>query len=219
MSIGGHARDSDAIAGDNAQIFRIVGTNGVAVDAERVPHLPLRQLRRARSGSSRAPIQLLDYTQGGPASKPTAAASDRGLADEIHGEGGDDFVYGMRGNDVLFGEGQDDDLIGGYGDDWISGGTGDDGVIGDDGRISTSRNSSLGYTWSNATASWIQSCSGNAAGTCYSEPLNGIAALLADRPGHADEQRQRPERAHLHPGPHPGGDRQRRRRRSTSRST
>ena len=48
----------------------------------------------------------------------------------------------MKGNDVLFGEGQDDDLIGGYGDDWISGGTGDDGVIGDDGRISTSRNSS-----------------------------------------------------------------------------
>ena len=48
----------------------------------------------------------------------------------------------MTGNDVLFGEGQDDDIIGGYGNDWISGGTGDDGVIGDDGRISTSRNSS-----------------------------------------------------------------------------
>ena len=58
----------------------------------------------------------------------------------------------MKGNDVLFGEGQDDDLIGGYGDDWISGGTGDDGVIGDDGRISTSRNSSAGWTWNNATA-------------------------------------------------------------------
>ena len=63
----------------------------------------------------------------------------------------------MKGNDVLFGEGQDDDLIGGYGNDWISGGTGDDGVIGDDGRISTSRNSSLGYTWNNATAAWVQS--------------------------------------------------------------
>ena len=47
----------------------------------------------------------------------------------------------MKGNDVLFGEGQDDDIIGGYGNDWISGGTGDDGVLGDDGRISTSRNS------------------------------------------------------------------------------
>ena len=45
---------------------------------------------------------------------------------------------------MLFGEGQDDDLIGGYGNDWISGGTGDDGVIGDDGRISTSRNTSDG---------------------------------------------------------------------------
>ena len=86
----------------------------------------------------------------------------------------------MKGNDVLFGDGQDDDLIGGYGDDWISGGTGDDGVIGDDGRISTSRNSSLGYTWSNATA--VSSRAGNAAGTCLSEPLNGIPALLATDP-------------------------------------
>ena len=97
-------------------------------------------------------IQLLDYTQGGPAFNAASAALDRGLADEIHGEGGDDFIYGQVGNDVVFGEGQDDDIVGGYGNDWISGGTGDDGVIGDDGRISTSRNSSDGYTWSNATA-------------------------------------------------------------------
>jgi Ca2+-binding RTX toxin-like protein len=37
----------------------------------------------------------------------------------------------------------DDDLVGGYGHDWISGGTGDDGVLGDDGRIYTSRNSTI----------------------------------------------------------------------------
>ena len=122
-------------------------------------------------------VQPLDYTFGGPAYKPAQAASDRGESDEIHGEGGDDFIYGMKGNDVLFGEGQDDDLIGGYGDDWISGGTGDDGVIGDDGRISTSRNSSQGWTWSNATATWVP-CTG----TCYSEPLNGVLALLPSDP-------------------------------------
>src|SRR6185436_15123437 len=81
------------------------------------------------------------------------------------------------GNDVLFGEGQDDDIVGGYGNDWISGGTGDDGVIGDDGRISTSRNSTLGWTWSDATATWVP-CTG----TCSSEPLNGVLALLATDP-------------------------------------
>ena len=60
----------------------------------------------------------------------------------------------MKGNDVIYGEGQDDDLIGGYGNDWISGGTGNDGVVGDDGRIMTSRNSTIG------------------------EPLNGVPGLV-----------------------------------------
>ncbi len=82
----------------------------------------------------------------------------------------------MTGNDVLFGDGQDDDIVGGYGDDWISGGTGDDGIIGDDGRITTSRNSSTGWT---ATGT---PCTANAAGTCFSEPLYGIAALLPTDP-------------------------------------
>ncbi|MGH3337202.1 MAG: hypothetical protein ACRDOZ_15475, partial [Nocardioides sp.] len=138
ISQGGHARDSDAIAGDNAQIFRIVGTNG----SQSTPNAFLTFRYDNHPGSLRIvprAIQLLDYTFGGPAFKPEQAASDRGFADEIHGEGGDDFVYGMKGNDVLFGEGQDDDLLGGYGDDWISGGTGDDGILGDDGRIYTSR--------------------------------------------------------------------------------
>ena len=62
------------------------------------------------------------------------ALTDRGGADEIHGESGDDFIYGLAGNDVLFGEGQDDDIIGGYGNDWISGGTGRDGRTSDRGR-------------------------------------------------------------------------------------
>ena len=112
----------------------------------------------------------------------TGTFNDVGGSDEIHAESGDDFVYGGVGNDVLFGEGQDDEIVGGYGNDWISGGTGDDGVIGDDGRISTSRNSSDGYTWNNATASWVKTCAGNAAGTCLAEPLNGIQALLPTDP-------------------------------------
>jgi Ca2+-binding RTX toxin-like protein len=88
-------------------------------------------------------VDHLDYTPGGVLYDANAL-NDRGGNDEIHGESGDDFVYGQSGNDVLFGEGQDDNLIGGTGTDWISGGTGNDGAIGDDGRIMTSRNSTVG---------------------------------------------------------------------------
>ena len=119
-------------------------------------------------------VEMLDYTFGGPRI-PASAATDRGRGDEIHGESGDDAVYGMTGNDVIYGDGQDDDLIGGYGDDWISGGTGDDGILGDDGRISTSRNSSTGWTASGAP------CTANGT-TCYSEPLYGILALFPTDP-------------------------------------
>jgi len=137
--IGEHALDSDTITGDNAIIFRLVGTNGLdsgsylTFNYDTYPG-SFRIIPRA--------VELLDYNPGGLDYLPTAAqaALDLGAFDEIHGESGDDFIYGMKGSDILFGEGQDDDLIGGYGHDWISGGTGDDGVIGDDGRIYTSRN-------------------------------------------------------------------------------
>ena len=85
-----------------------------------------------------------------------AAALDRGAADEVHGEDGDDVIYGQLGGDALFGDAKSDDIIGGTGHDWISGGSGVDGVIGDDGRIMTSRNS-----------------------TTTGEPLHGIDALDA----------------------------------------
>jgi len=83
-------------------------------------------------------VQLLDYTPGVASGMPV---NDRGAADRIHGEAGDDDIYGGVGNDLLFGDGQDDDIIGGSGSDWISGGAGQDGILGDDGRIFTSRNS------------------------------------------------------------------------------
>jgi Ca2+-binding RTX toxin-like protein len=145
-SATGHARDADMILGDNGNIYRLVGTNGVAgagfLSFAYDNYGALKIVPRA--------AELLDYTAGG-ADFNAAAATDIGAADELHGESGDDFMYGMKGDDVMFGEGQDDDLVGGYGHDWISGGSGQDGVLGDDGRIYTSRN-----------------------GTA--EPLNGIAA-------------------------------------------
>jgi Ca2+-binding RTX toxin-like protein len=156
----GHARDADVIAGDNANIYRLVGTGGVSTDAYLVFNYDnysqtLRIIPRA--------VELIDYTPGGLDWDP-AAINDNGAADEIHGEAGDDVLYGMLGADLLFGEGQDDDIIGGTGHDWISGGTGTDGVIGDDGRIYTSRNTAPDDKFD----------------TDLSEPLYGIEKVKAE---------------------------------------
>jgi Ca2+-binding RTX toxin-like protein len=132
-----HERDSDAIAGDNADIRRLVASDGT-----NLTFLYDDLYGEARQLVVRG-INLLDYTPGGPDRDP-AASADRGGSDEIHGESGDDWVYGMRDDDLLFGDAQDDDLIGGWGHDWVSGGTGQDGVLGDDGRIFTSRNGVAG---------------------------------------------------------------------------
>jgi len=138
-----HARDADAIAGDNANIYRLVGMNrtdsggflayGYDQSAAGEERGSLRIIPRA--------VELIgdDYTPGGPDFNSGKAQFDIGSGDEIHGESGDDVIYGMVGADVLFGDSEDDDLIGGYGNDWISGGTGRDGALGDDGRIFTSR--------------------------------------------------------------------------------
>ncbi len=133
-----HGRDADAIAGDNANIHRIVNNGsfaGFAYDNAYGEQLVVRG------------VVLLDYTPGGPdfrpdlfGAAPVGCGADIGGADEVHGESGDDWIYGACGNDRLFGDDEDDDVIGGWGHDWISGGTGQDGVLGDDGRIFTSRN-------------------------------------------------------------------------------
>ena len=77
-SQGGHARDSDAIAGDNAQIFRLVGTNGVAVDAERVPDASCYDnYAGCAAGIVPRAVQLLDYTS---AARPTSRCRPRPTA-------------------------------------------------------------------------------------------------------------------------------------------
>ncbi|HMC71660.1 MAG TPA: hypothetical protein VKJ07_21055, partial [Mycobacteriales bacterium] len=173
----GHASDSDAIAGDNANVYRLVGVNrtyglGTAVGyGQIVASNGFLQFNYDQSstfenrGTTRIVprgVELVDYTLGGPdlnAASVAAHDAGRGGADEIHGENGDDFVYGQQGNDVLFGDGQNDDLIAGWGNDWVSAGTGEDAALGDDGRIFTSRNSAV-----------------------YGEPLYGVIALLATDP-------------------------------------
>src|SRR5205814_9309437 len=138
-SANGQAHDADAIVANNGDIFRLVGTNGVAgqgagpngflqfnYDVFGNPSATERIVPRA--------VTLLDYTPGGPDYAGQAGplvTGDIGAADELHGEAGDDFAYGGAGNDVLYGDGQNDSLIGGYGNDWISGGAGDYGILGD----------------------------------------------------------------------------------------
>jgi Ca2+-binding RTX toxin-like protein len=128
----GHAHDADVIMGDNANVFRLVGTNGAPSAPYGFLHFVYDNYSTVEAIIPRA-YTFLDYTQGG-------AASDIGNDDLIHGENGDDTIHGQVGNDVLFGEGQDDDIYGGTGFDRIYGGTGQDGVLGDDGKIYTSRN-------------------------------------------------------------------------------
>jgi hypothetical protein len=148
-----HGPDADTIVGDNGSIFRLVSVGAGGASSY------LRFTYDIAYGSTDTrltprPVQLLDYTPGGPDYRPdlfpgitqaAAATAGTGIvdvwgADEIHGEGGDDTVYAGGGNDIVFGDAASDDLVGGWGSDWISGGSGDDGVIGDDGHVFTSRN-------------------------------------------------------------------------------
>ena len=103
-----HARDADAIVGDNGNIFRLVGinnTNGGAFLSFNYDNYDaaLKIVPRA--------VQPIDYTPGGPdktvtvepgavAINPATGLLDHGAADEVHGESGDDVVYGMVGNDA-----------------------------------------------------------------------------------------------------------------------
>lgn len=147
----GHAADSDMILGDNGNIYRIVNSDGKSVTFNYDSYSPT--VRIVVRGA-----EMLDYTPGGSDFNKDRTLSDRGAADEIHGESGDDFIFGMVGNDVLFGDAQNDSIVAGYGADWVSGGTGDDGILGDDGLIFASRNS-----------------------TEFGEPLYNIKPIAADQ--------------------------------------
>ncbi len=152
-----HARDADAIFGDNAEIYQIVTApdtpavydyeavvaTGWGTTAEDTGYAPLGETIRVRS------FNLLDYgyeyvTEGAAQFERNDflrfLPSARGAGDLIYGETGDDILWGMTGNDVIFGNSEDDDLVGGIGVDYLLGGTGRDGILGDDGLILTSRN-------------------------------------------------------------------------------
>ncbi|MBW7894669.1 MAG: hypothetical protein H3C27_06100, partial [Opitutaceae bacterium] len=116
-SIDGRARDADVILGDNGNIVRLVGLNGVAGGAFLTfAYDATATLRIIVRG-----FELIDYTV-------PESPSDIGAADAIYGEAGDDTLHGQVGDDLLQGNGNDDNLYGGQGDDIIFGGAGDDAI-------------------------------------------------------------------------------------------
>lgn len=160
-SATGAARDADTIAGDNADIFRIVdASTGDVRTFNYDAGATLRIVPRV--------VRLVDYTSD------SLPAGDTGAADTINAEAGNDTVYGMTGNDLIYGDGQNDDLIGGSGDDWIYGGTGADSILGDDGRLLTSRNGAAEPLFG-LTASAQQSAT---ADTIFSVPVFVTGTLL-----------------------------------------
>ena len=56
-------------------------------------------------------------------------------ADQLYGDGGDDFMYGQDGNDQMWGGAADDDMYGELGDDQLWGQDGNDAILGDRGGI------------------------------------------------------------------------------------
>ncbi len=117
-SPNGRSRDADVILGDNGNIIRLVGINGINSGA-------FLSFGYAVDGTDSIIVRgfdLLDYTV------PESSADDIGGNDKIYGEAGDDTLHGMVGDDLLYGNGQDDNLYGGNGDDFIEGGFGDDAI-------------------------------------------------------------------------------------------
>jgi Ca2+-binding RTX toxin-like protein len=163
-----HGRDADVLMGDNANVYRLVGTGGsYGTGALANGYLGFNhdtQTSSATDGYSAVEriiargVELVDYGYGFSFANGAAVGSFAGvgMGDLIYGEGGDDIAFGMTGDDVIFGGGEDDDLYGGQGADWMSGGNGIDGILGDDGLLYTSRNA-----------------------TAYGEPLYGILPLTA----------------------------------------
>lgn len=139
---GGNDTDSDVLIGDNGYVLRATPVASVLAQLTGVGP----DVASLLGGKLMRVVVLLDYTDGGPDSRPwlfpkltQAQAATAGTAmldiwgaDELHGEAGDDALYGGGGNDILYGDAGSDYLVGGWGHDWLSGGTGRDLLFGDE---------------------------------------------------------------------------------------
>jgi len=191
-----HGRDSDAIAGDNADIIRIVGINGQDVNPR--PDLnPGAQNYVTYSydnyGGEKIVvrgIRLLDYTAGGPDFKPgdffvpgvssgVPAADMRPMfsldCDPTHGIwarydiGGNDEIHGETGDDFVYGQGGNDIAFGDADDDDLIGGWGHDWISGGTGQDGILGDDGRIFTSRNAGIGVVGQ---------YSESLYGVEALL-----------------------------------------
>ncbi len=99
--------DDDVIAGDNAQISKVLSGSA---------------LTKGRGLTSERAITLLDLGTG--------PATGKFGADDVHGDGANDVILGQRGNDLLHGDAGDDYVEGGQDSDTIDGDAGQDDLVG-----------------------------------------------------------------------------------------
>ena len=178
-----------------------------AADAERLPHLRLRQLTRRRCASSRARSRCSTTPTADSAYRPAARRqSDRGLGDEIHGEAGDDTVYGMTGNDVIYGEARtttSSAATATTGSRAAPATTASSATTAGSRRAATAPRT--GWTPRRRGSRAPRTAPPASASRCTASSPSSPPTPTRARAG------RRPERDHLHSGPHPGGDHQRRR--------
>jgi Ca2+-binding RTX toxin-like protein len=190
-----HSRDSDAIAADNANIVRIVGTNNSDVN----PTGNLAQPQYVQftydnyDPSAKIVVRgvaLLDYTPGGPdfkpddfslvdpATTPTTADDDMRPMFGLNGNttggiwarfdiGGNDEVHGETGDDFVYVAGGFDIAFGDADDDDVIGGWGHDWISGGTGQDGVLGDDGRIFTSRNSTTG---------------EALYGVAGLLASDP-------------------------------------
>lgn len=130
-----HARDSDAIVGDNGDIIRLVGVNGIDVNTLGEDYLEYAYDQSVEGVEDRGNeriivrgVRLLDYTPGGPDFKPELFSLDDPEDSEFRAMFGDDVHTGLYAKVDI---GGNDEVHGGTGDDFIYLGGGNDIAFGD----------------------------------------------------------------------------------------
>ena len=108
-----HARNASVILGDNGNIFRIVGTNGLNTGT---PHFNYDRARHLDPDNALLVdvrgVDLLDYQRWQAALDHGMVPPDHlgfdaviGGSDLIRGESGEDRIWGMGGDNAIFGDG------------------------------------------------------------------------------------------------------------------
>ena len=198
-----HTGDADVIAGDNANIVRIVGTGGVDLLAAATPKKYVTFVYDTY-GTAKLVVRgvtLLDYTAGGPDFNPAAfglvggtgpcsganasgvcstpISTCAGTASKYTDVGGRDEVHGEAGDDTAYGGCGNDTLFGDAQDDDLIGGWGNDWISGGTGQDGILGDDGRVFTSRNTGCTGANCWTST---TDLSEPLFGINKFLTTDP-------------------------------------